>query len=318
MFIGDLKQERNFLHLIRKHHIQKLTSPDNPSGILLCQKHGNQYRWQRRMLHGDRLITVNMKKNQKKLAQELAVNLYRLICIQYLEKQISSIDSMLRNWQAAEEAVENCPSLVFSAHRLLFRINNKPAAPADFFRVGSPYRPFVIDHLQKEYAEILNWYLRDFEKNQEHPENLQNPVELGFNVRSKSEALGADLLYHEGILFHYEEKLFLNGKPVFPDFYIPLTHAEKYAWEHFGAMDQDDYLNRNKFKIQKYLDNQWLPGINMITTFETRYHPLTEETFYNQLRWLKNRYRLAFPDLPPDESFNMYDLAASVELQERR
>jgi hypothetical protein len=34
-----------------------------------------------------------------------------------------------------------------------------------------------------------------------------------------------------------------------------------------------------------------------------------------KIRWVKNRYRLTFTDLPPDESFNMYDLAAHVKLQ---
>jgi hypothetical protein len=29
---------------------------------------------------------------------------------------------------------------------------------------------------------------------------------------------------------------------------------------------------------------------------------------------LKTMYRLAFPDLPPDESFNMYDLAEYAKL----
>ena len=48
----------------------------------------------------------------------------------------------------------------------------------------------------------------------------------------------------------------------------------------------------------------------MITTYETRKNPLSGEQVENQVRWLKNRYRLAFSDLPPDESFNMYDLAA--------
>ena len=32
------------------------------------------------------------------------------------------------------------------------------------------------------------------------------------------------------------------------------------------------------------------------------------------LQMLKTKYRLAFPDLPPDESFNMYDLADYAKL----
>lgn len=38
--------------------------------------------------------------------------------------------------------------------------------------------------------------------------------------------------------------------------------------------------------------------------------PLSEELVELYVRWLKDRYRCTFLDLPPDESFNMYDLAA--------
>ena len=64
-----------------------------------------------------------------------------------------------------------------------------------------------------------------------------------------------------------------------------------------------------------YLDHQWLPGINMLTTYETKQNPLTEEQVDHVISWIESRYRLAFPDIPPDKSFNMYDLAAYVKSQ---
>ena len=139
------------------------------------------------------------------------------------------------------------------------------------------------------------------------------PVKLGFKVRSKSEVLEANRLYEEGILFHYEELVLLSGEESYPDFCIPITIIEKYIWEHYGAMDKEGYFHRTRGRILKNLDNQWFPGINMITTYETRQHPLTEEQVDLRICWLKSRYRLAFPDLPPDESFNLYDLAAIVK-----
>ena len=62
------------------------------------------------------------------------------------------------------------------------------------------------------------------------------------------------------------------------------------------------------------MDHKWFPGINMITTYETKQHPLTAEQVEQQIYFLKCRYRLAFPDLPSDESFKLYDLAAHVKL----
>jgi hypothetical protein len=185
----------------------------------------------------------------------------------------------------------------------------------DFFDLKSPYRPFILSHLQNEYSWIIDWYLTDYEKSTDHPEQLVFPVKLGFNVRSKSEVLIADRLYEEGILLHYEEKLSLSDHSCRPDFNIPITFYEKYKWEHFGAMDKSFYFNITRGKILDYLDNQMFPGINMLTTYETKQNPLTEEQVDYVITWLKRRYRLAFPDMPPDNSFNMYDLAAYVKSQ---
>ena len=317
MFEKDLLQERNLLHNIQNHHLEKLFSPDNPTGILLCHKNNNVIRWQRRYLHEDLLVTVNICKSECRLAEKLAINLYRIICIQFIQKRIDLIDKTIRSLHttAAPEVSQNDPLAQYPLHSLLYRIRNRPHAPADFFAAQSPYRPLILSHLQKEYAWIIDWYLADFVKYEEFPQYLQHPVKLGYKVRSKSEVMGADLLLQEGILFHYEERLLLDGKPVFPDFYIPITVTEKYAWEHNGAMDDSGYFSRKRDRLVYYLDHKCYPGINMITTYETKSHPMTEEQFDRQVRWLKNRYRIAFPDLPPDESLNMYDLAADKEFQ---
>ena len=95
---------------------------------------------------------------------------------------------------------------------------------------------------------------------------------------------------------------------MYPDFRIPITVDEEYMWEHFGAMDKDSYYNRTRGKILDYLDERWLPGINMITTYETKFHPFNSEKAYRQINWIKNRYREAFPDLPADGSLTLYDL----------
>ena len=113
----------------------------------------------------------------------------------------------------------------------LFRgLHSRPLVPADFFDLKSPYRQFILSHLQNEYSWIIDWYLTDFEKSTDHPEQLIFPVKLGFNVRSKSEVLIADRLYEEGILLHYEEKLFLSDHSCRPDFNLPITLYEKYKW----------------------------------------------------------------------------------------
>ena len=320
MFIEKLMHERNLLEQTLNHHLKELYAPDNPQGILLCQKHRNGYRWRHKYLQGDRPVTVDLRKTDKVLAERLAVNLYRLVCILYLQVQILSIDNTIRcrlsgkQVEAGKQSNASQGSLLTEnpMHVLLRNVQNYPRMPADFFQPASPYRLFILSHLQREYAEVIDWYLGDFIQYKEHLEYLQHPVQLGYNVRSKSEALAADRLHEEGILFHYEEAI-MAGDEEYPDFLIMITVIEKYAWEHYGAMDNGKYHSRQRVKILDYLDHQWFPGINMITTYETKQHPLTKDMIDHKISWLKERYRIAFPDLPPDESFNMYDLAGYVK-----
>ena len=357
MFINNLFYEKQLLQNIQKHHFEKLYAPDNPSGILLCQKHLGSFRWRRRYLQAGHPITTNLHKTEKEIAEKLAVNLYRIACIQYLQSQICAIDKILRQFGSTDNTLGQ-PGFTGNSlgqpgftgntlrhpgstgnslkHKIsddpadssqgdfpampdfqdLFRgLHSRPLVPADFFDLNSPYRQFILSHLQKEYSWIIEWYLTDYEKNTDHPEQLTFPVKLGFHVRSKSEVLIADRLYEEGILLHYEEKLFLSDHSCRPDFNIPITPYERYIGEHFGAMDKSFYFNLARGKILGYLDNQMFPGINMLTTYETKQHPLTEEQVDYVITWLKRRYRLAFPDMPPDKSFNMYDLAAYVKIQ---
>ena len=333
--INELLNEQETLRQIRKHHIQKLIAWDNPPGILLCHKHKNWIRWQRRELKEGQVITTDLRKTETELAEKLAVNLYRIICIQTIQKQLNDIDILIRkrysNRQSKlediaqeesqpepEDMAKNSAGANILAEgairKLFYRVRNCPGEPADFFHVDSPYRQLIIDFLRREYAGIINWYNEDFVQNQEHPEHLQFKVKLGYNVRSKSEVLIADRLYDEGILFHYEELLSLTESDSYPDFYIPMSPIKKYIWEHFGAMDKSSYFHRTRGKILDYMNDKWFPGINMATTYETKDNPLEAAQVDQKVSMLKTKYRLAFPDLPPDESFNMYDLAAYAKL----
>ena len=332
MLIIELLREQKMIQQIREHHLEKLFARDNPSGILICQKHANGVRWQKRDIENGRPVVIDLRKKEKELAEKLAVNLYRIICIQYLQKQLNVINVLIKDQFAGEQKCDDrfaarnntaqsdglqggeaqlLPDQ--SIHMLLSKVRNYPRVPAEFFQVNSPYSQFIIPFLQKEYSEIIDWYISDYQHNNEYPEHLLYPVKLGFKVRSKSEVIIADWLYEAGILFHYEEQLLLSEDPSCPDFYVPITLIEKYAWEHFGAMDKENYFHRTRGRVLNYLDHRWFPGINMITTYETKKNPLSEELVEKHVRWLKNRCRMTFLDLPPDESFNMYDLAAYVK-----
>ncbi len=85
-----------------------------------------------------------------------------------------------------------------------------------------------------------------------------------------------------GIPFHYEERLTLHGGVVFPDFTTrhPVT-GEFIYWEHFGLMDNHDYIRKTANKIRLYSENGIVPMINLITTYENEKNPLDIGTVEN-------------------------------------
>ena len=117
-------------------------------------------------------------------------------------------------------------------------------------------------------------------------------TENGEMVRSKSELLIANELSRRGIPYHYEEEITLaasntvnyaesaaaSGFTYHPDFVVlnPRT-GKKYIWEHFGRMGDPSYAIDKVGRIRRYIQNGYIPGINLITTFEAESQPLTTD-----------------------------------------
>ena len=97
-------------------------------------------------------------------------------------------------------------------------------------------------------------------------------------VRSKSEVIIDMLLHTHKIPFRYEAPLHLDTITIYPDFTIrhPET-GEFFYWEHFGLADQPEYRQNMLSKLDLYTSHGIIPNINLITTYETKNHPLSME-----------------------------------------
>ena len=63
---------------------------------------------------------------------------------------------------------------------------------------------------------------------------------------------------------------------MFPDFTVRHPQSgEFYIWEHFGKIDIPSYAQNSFQKMQLYTSSGYIPTINLITTYETKEHPLT-------------------------------------------
>lgn len=101
----------------------------------------------------------------------------------------------------------------------------------------------------------------------------------GLRVRSKSEAIIADILTDAGVPFRYEFSINVRGMgTVHPDFYcINLRTRKEFIWEHFGMMSDCDYAENAIGKISLYAKAGWTLGYNLLATFETAVQPLNSK-----------------------------------------
>lgn len=98
----------------------------------------------------------------------------------------------------------------------------------------------------------------------------------GERVRSKSELIIANTLFHSKIPYRYEYPILIKGTGEFhPDFLcLNPRNGHEILWEHFGLMDNEDYRNKAISKLAKYSEAGFVPGKNFIYTMETSTTPL--------------------------------------------
>jgi len=193
--------------------------------------------------------------NQKKLplAQALAQKLYYAKFKGVLEKNLKALKQMQRTYKPLKE-YEVLPKEI---QNLIVPLQETPEM-----------------RIQKWNAEI-------YEPNPAKPEHLRYETEQGELVRSKSEMIIANLLYQhrDTILYKYERPLQVvtDGKPrtIYPDFTILNIHTEKITYlEHAGMMDTPKYANDHVRKINTYMENNILPGLDVLFTYESEMCPL--------------------------------------------
>lgn len=99
-----------------------------------------------------------------------------------------------------------------------------------------------------------------------YAESRRHPTLKGDFVRSKSEALLANLLYLNGIEYEYEKPLYLNGHRIHPDFTIKLPGGRELYWEHLGMAGDAGYDRNWSKKSRIYAENGISEGNGLIIT----------------------------------------------------
>ena len=221
---------------------------DLPSGKLSCSSNGKNYKWYQCV---DQTNTYIPKSNRT-LAERLALKNYLCLLLDDLSHEKRAIQFYLNHHSDTQ----------------------KSEALLDHPEFKSLLAPYFTPLSQ----ELADWMNAPYERNPHHPEHLLHKSSSGNLVRSKSESIIDMLLYINKIPFRYECALHLGETTLFPDFTIrhPKT-GDIYYWEHFGLMDNPIYSQNAYSKLQLYTSHGIVPSIQLITTYETKEHPLCSD-----------------------------------------
>ena len=228
---------------------------DFPEGKLICKRNEKRYKW----YHNKGGKQIYIPKKKRKLAETLAAKKYLMHLHEDLLHEKNAIDFYLRHHKESD------------TEKMLTEVSGYQELLSPYFRVLS--------------EELYRWQTSSYDYCMKYPEQRKHKTASGNIVRSKSEVLIDMALYKNKIPFRYECVLQLGDELFYPDFTIrhPRTGKE-YYWEHFGKMDNEKYAKNTAIKLQFYIAHGIIPGVNLITTYETQEKPLGLETIENVMK----------------------------------
>jgi len=162
--------------------------------------------------------------------------------------------------------------------------SRKPVAEECFSRL-SPQRQKLVEPVRLtdgQYAE--RWQKKHPPRSEGKPRTVLK-TKKGDLVRSRAEVLIADHLFADRLTYQYETPLIFGSHVFYPDFCIlNLRRRKTYYWEHFGMLDDPDYLVDNVFKLNVYAENGIIIGENLIITYETAINPFNTAQIDQMIR----------------------------------
>ena len=247
MFYQLLLKRRSHLQTKIKELEKKVF--DYPKENLVLTHYGSYSKWYK----SDGKTSTYIPKKEKAFAQVLAHKKYASYLLEELLQEQTLIDSFLTKYQSLPRKSE-----------LLLKDES-------FLKLFSEHSSMQSNTFQK-------WITEEYEKNPKYPEHLNHKCLSGEYARSKSEVIIANTLFTHHIPYRYECALTLGGITFYPDFTIlnPSTSQIIY-WEHFGMMDTPSYCDQSFNKLKQFCHHGIIPSINLITTYETKLHPINSE-----------------------------------------
>lgn len=258
---GEIKKELES-QLMKLSEIENMARKDiskAPEGVIYAKRKSKnccQYYQKNNNTKGWQYI----KKSDEQLANELIQKEYAQKVLMTITEQKSIINEFINNYK--EDSILN--------------VYNK---------IAEPKHEKINEYIQSDNEIIGNWLRKQVEiinKASKYTytvkagEEIEILTERGESVKSKSEKIIADKMYMMNVPYYYEVPLLLKGYGYAkPDFKIlNVASGKEIYWEHFGLMNDIDYVKKAMKKIKMYNKNGFITGKNLIFTFESTECPL--------------------------------------------
>lgn len=159
----------------------------------------------------------------------------------------------------------------------------------DVYEKTNAYRrELITTEIVSDSEYIKQWLAVEYEGKDFEDYETEIVTDRGERVRSKSEKIIADKLYALGIPYRYEYPLTLEGNvTIYPDFTILQMPMRKEVYlEHFGKMDDGEYVEKTIYKLRSYEKNGIHLGVNLFFTYETGKMPINTRSLNQMLKKL--------------------------------
>lgn len=211
----------------------------------------------------------------------------------YLGKKDSKIISRYCQRDYNRHMLKKVRKLINGCEKFL---NNLPselgsASLENFLAEKNPVRrKYLTDSVLSDDEFVKEWLSVKY-KGKAFSENYGELItDRGERVRSKSEMLIANKLTALGIPYRYEYPYKLRDRhgfkiTVYPDFTLLNKETRKeIILEHFGRMDDPEYVSHTLEKLLLYGRNGIFPGSRFMFTIETSTRPFDVRLFEKQLK----------------------------------
>lgn len=230
----------------------------SPRGKLAWQKRGSQHQLFHAYYENDHRVRRGIN-NDIDMQKKLAKKEFAIRAEQILTENLKALESATGRTKPFD------PKLIIRSMPTAY----KKLPEAFFF----DHDRLVSDlHLPEEQkTRILrhrDWGKQDYQASAYKPEHKKHQTSNGLKMRSKSEVLIMEKLYHYGIDARYEQEWVFGNDRIAPDFTFEDEHRQLFHWEHLGMMDDPRYAAHNYDKLMKYFRHGFILGKNLIVSFD--------------------------------------------------